>query len=590
MSDFLPEGLRIVHEDRDLIVVDKPAGLLTAGEPGTDVRSAFREIKKYVREKVKRRGTQVWIIHRLDKEASGLLVFAKTEKAFEWLKEQFRTKRAHRLYAAVAEGLVGTGAGAHSGTIQSFLFEDDDGVVRSEAGPIRRDASGKPLRTEGKLAVSHYRVLASGKGRTLVQVRLETGRKNQIRVHFQYLGHPLVGDRRYGAATDPIDRLCLHACELGFAHPATGQTVRFTSPPPPAFKRLVGSKSDGAHEPAEGESPSPQPLVEHLSVTPLRSTAKPLPEGLAAQAAPQPGDQSWDHVAGWYQHLIEERGSDHHERVILPGVVRLLEPRAGERVLDVACGEGSLCRRLAALGVSATGVDAARNLIATAASIAPPHNAPPPEYHTADARQLESLGLAPFDGAACVMALMNIEPVSLAARGVAALLRPGGRFVAVILHPAFRSPGQTSWGWARESDSPETPIPMRQDGPPRRTPDDRKRRPGKHQRRPHDHGTPEAVRQFRRVEGYLSPSHREIIMNPGAVAKGKAPITTITYHRPVQHYVHALAAAGLCIDAMEEWASLRTSERGPAAEEENRIRREIPMFLAIRAVKVARSG
>jgi 23S rRNA pseudouridine1911/1915/1917 synthase len=588
MSDFLPEGLRIVHEDRDLIVVDKPAGLLTAGEPGTDVRSAFREIKKHVRDKAKRRGTQVWIIHRLDKEASGLLVFAKTEKAFEWLKEQFRTKRAHRLYTAVAEGTIGTGSAAHSGTIQSFLFEDEDGVVRSEASPIRRDSAGRPMRTEGKLAVSHYRVLGAGKSRTLLQVRLETGRKNQIRVHFQYLGHPLVGDRRYGAATDPIERLCLHASELGFAHPATGQTARFTSPPPPAFKRLVGSKTDTSAEPFEQDTPAPAPLVDHLSVTPLRSTTKPLPESLAGSATAQAGDQSWDHVAGWYQHLIEERGSDHHERVILPGVVRLLEPRAGERVLDVACGEGSLCRRLAVMGVNATGVDAARNLIATAAAILAPHNVPPPEYHTADARQLESLGLAPFDGAACVMALMNIEPVSLAAHGVAAALRTGGRFVAVILHPAFRSPGQTSWGWAREGDSPDTPIPMRQDGPPRRAPDDRKRRPGKYERPSPDRFAPVVVKQFRRVEGYLSSAHREIVMNPGAVAKGKAPITTITYHRPLQHYVQSLAAAGLYIDALEEWASLRTSERGPTAEEENRIRREIPMFLAIRAVKITR--
>src|SRR5262245_36669410 len=141
--EFLPGGIAIIHDDADILVVDKPAGMLTAGLPGEDVESVFRAVKSHVREQVRRRGTQVWILHRLDKEAAGLLVFAKTEKAFAWLKEEFRSKRAHRLYAAVVEGEISgdaAGAGAEaapsgprkfgamqplSGTVQSFLVEDD---------------------------------------------------------------------------------------------------------------------------------------------------------------------------------------------------------------------------------------------------------------------------------------------------------------------------------------------------------------------------------------------------------------------------------------------------------------------------------
>jgi len=100
-------GVRLVHEDEDLIVVDKPPGLLTAGLPGQEIDSVFRYLKVHVRDQHKRRGTKVWIIHRLDKEASGLLVFAKTDRSYEFLKEEFRSRRAHRLYAAVVEGDMG---------------------------------------------------------------------------------------------------------------------------------------------------------------------------------------------------------------------------------------------------------------------------------------------------------------------------------------------------------------------------------------------------------------------------------------------------------------------------------------------------
>lgn len=228
---FLPGGIGIVHEDADLLVIEKPAGILTAGMPGEDVPSVFRAVKSHVREQARRRGTQVWIVHRLDKEASGLLVFAKTEKAFTWLKEEFRTKQAHRLYAAVVEGEVGP---ASEGTIQNYLEEDDRGIVSEAAGAVGPGGAAK-------LAVTHWRVQRVGHARTMLTVRLETGRKNQIRVHLAGLGHPIVGDRRYGAKTDPIGHVCLHAFELGFTNPVTGERLRFRSPTPGSFFGLVGA-------------------------------------------------------------------------------------------------------------------------------------------------------------------------------------------------------------------------------------------------------------------------------------------------------------------------------------------------------------
>lgn len=529
-------GVRIVHEDADLIVLDKPTGLLTASVDSPDQESVFQLLKEYARQRSKRRGAKAWIIHRLDKEASGLLVFAKSEKAFHWLKEDFKAKRVHRIYTAVLEGEV---TGAPAGTIQGYLLEGEDGIMRVVSSPTAARKTRKDDDEEARLAVTHYRVLRAGHGRTLVQVRLETGRKNQIRAHMQSIGRPIAGDRRYGAGTDPVGRVCLHATELGLTHPTSGEQLRFMSPPPGTFDMLVGSHS--------GRESEPQETATDAVTTPASK----------ARTSSAPSTQSsWDHVATWYDDLLEGRRSDHYDQVILPGTVRLLGPRPGERVLDVACGQGILCRELRRLGTTCVGVDASPQLIGLAQRLDPAS-----QYLVGDARELADLdagGL--FDAAICVMALMNIEPLSPVMAGVLKHLRPGGRFVSVILHPAFRSPGQTSWGWAELTNDDPAP-----------------RRPGS---RPHR--TPGAC-QYRRVDAYLSPSHREIVMNPGAAAHGRSAVTTVTHHRPIQAYVKALTDAGMRITALEEWASARQSQPGPRASEENRSRREIPMFLAVRA-------
>jgi len=526
----LARGLRIVHEDEAILVIDKPAGMLTAGLGGPGDDSVFAALKVYVREQARKRGTKLWIVHRLDREASGLLVFAKTETAYTHLKEEFRSKKAHRLYAAAVEGEFGGSGPASTGTVQSYLWEDSRGVMHSIDSPTQlRDT---PARGSAPMpAVTHYRVRKTAHGKSLINVRLETGRKNQIRVHMQHIGRPIVGDRRYGASTDPLGRVCLHACELGFTHPSTRHPVRYASTPPEEFTKLLGR--------GEGEPVAP------------------------AAAPPVPSERvsSWDEVAGWYDTLLEDRGSDHYEQVILPGVMHLLEPRAGMRVLDIACGQGILARRLVKAKATCVGVDSSPRLIERARELGDEGC----EFHVGDARELGSLGLTGgFDAAACVMALMNIEPMTPVVEAAASLLAPGGVFVCVILHPAFRSPGRTSWHF--EGGRPAAAPRVQERGAARPKP-------------------PSDERIARKVDAYLSAGAHRIVMNPGEAAHGKPEIVTMTYHRPIQDYVAAFARAGLLVHAIEEWASNRSSQPGPRAIEENRARMEIPLFLAMRCVR-----
>lgn len=578
---YLGRDIRIVHEDADVLVLDKPPGVLSTTMPGQSAISVFNLVKDHVRggrggkggrgARGGASGGRAWVIHRLDREASGLLVFAKTERAFEWLKEELRAKRMVRYYAAVIEGEVpDVDSKPASGVISGFVQEVEPGRIQSvpvgEATRARRGGGDDEFDDEPKLAVTHWRVRAKGRGHTLLQLKLETGRKNQIRVHMQQFGRPIVGDRKYGAASDPVGRVCLHAMDLGFSHPADGRTMRFSSPIPAAFLKLIGQKgadigaSDmeaAAATGAKGEQSAPK------AISQTREHA-PTPRSHEEAAG-------WDHVATWYDDLIERRKGDHQQEIIYPGVVRLLEPRHGMRVLDVACGQGALALMLAGRGVKVLGVDAAPRLI-EAANVRAKQVRADASFAVDDARTLASVESESCDAATCVMALMNIEPLEPALKSVARILRPAGRFVWVILHPAFRAPGQTSWGW----DTAKAPP-----GPP---PKERHR--GQRADRSEMERS-ESIKQFRRVDGYLSPGQAPIVMNPGFAAHGKTAVTTWTFHRPLQAYSRALASAGFAIELMEEWVSLRKSQPGPRAAEEDRTRREIPLFLAVRARLIA---
>ncbi len=213
--------LRLVHEDDDVLVVEKPPGLLTIATERERERTAYRALAEYVAGQPERR--RLFIVHRLDRETSGLLVFAKSALAKRRLQEQFERRTVDRHYVAVVEGRVKEPVG----TLRSRLREDATLVVRRARG------------RDGKEAITDYAVVEHRRTATVVELRLVTGRRGQIRAQLAALGHPIVGDVRYGSRRDPIRRLCLHATRLAFAHPRDGRRVRFETAPPAAFARVM---------------------------------------------------------------------------------------------------------------------------------------------------------------------------------------------------------------------------------------------------------------------------------------------------------------------------------------------------------------
>lgn len=212
----LPAELRLVHEDDAILVVDKPAGLLTIATARERERTAYRLVRDSM---ARRHGGRVFIVHRLDRETSGLLVFAKSPAAKQCLQEQFAARSVERVYVALVEGRVAAAAGTLSGR----LVEDRALRVRPTGD-----------RRAGREAVTRYRVLERRRDTTLLELALVTGRRGQIRVQLAALGHPIVGDRACGSRRDPLGRLALHATRLGFVHPDGGR-LSFESAAPAAF-------------------------------------------------------------------------------------------------------------------------------------------------------------------------------------------------------------------------------------------------------------------------------------------------------------------------------------------------------------------
>jgi 23S rRNA pseudouridine1911/1915/1917 synthase len=226
----LPSGLQIEYEDGEILVVRKPVGLLTVATADERERTAYAYLRGYLQEHNSRQ--RLFIVHRLDKFASGILVFAKSEKVKEILQGVFSRHEIQRKYWAIVEGRVEKSRG----TIRSYLAQD-----RSLRMHSTEDAK------RGKAAVTHFRVLRRLHNITALEVTLETGRKNQIRAHLSEMGHPIVGDRAYGSVQNPIGRLGLHAFQLGFNHPVRGTPLVFQTEPPPEFLRYLCA--DGSPEP-----------------------------------------------------------------------------------------------------------------------------------------------------------------------------------------------------------------------------------------------------------------------------------------------------------------------------------------------------
>ncbi len=217
-----PRGLDIIYEDPDILVIDKAPGLLTMSFHKDQIHTAERILTDYVRKGNSRSKKRVFVVHRLDRDTSGLLVFAKTFPAQQQLKNDW--ENTEKLYLAAVWGRLEP----QSGVIESHLIEDDDQFVSST-----RPGQG------GKLAKTQFRVIRQTRRLSIVKIKLLTGRKNQIRVHFAEKGHPVIGDLKYGPKDKIYPRLALHAKYFAFNHPSSGQRMIFETSIPEFFKKIA---------------------------------------------------------------------------------------------------------------------------------------------------------------------------------------------------------------------------------------------------------------------------------------------------------------------------------------------------------------
>ncbi|MEI8139515.1 MAG: RNA pseudouridine synthase [bacterium] len=222
MKRHQPKGLTILYEDRDIVVVDKVAGLLTIATDDERTRTAYHLMTDYVRKGCGKSRERVFIVHRLDRETSGILVFARTEEAKRTLQANWDKTEKH--YLAVVHGILAK----KEGTITSYLTENAAFRVYSTQN-----------QAQGLLSHTAYQVLQEARTFSLLDVTLLTGRKNQIRVHFAEQGYPIVGDRKYGNKNDPHRVLALHARSLSIHHPFNGKRMSFEAEVPAHFDRLV---------------------------------------------------------------------------------------------------------------------------------------------------------------------------------------------------------------------------------------------------------------------------------------------------------------------------------------------------------------
>ncbi len=476
----------IIHKDDSILIVNKPAGIPVLRGPSPTLCEMVDTLTGARRRLMR-------VAHIIDDTCSGIVLYVATRNSDDSPRDQTHPETT---YLALVEGVF-----------------DEDKLRTGEtvSAPTSRYSG------QGATPTSHIRVMESGNGLTLVQVRARPDLQGQIREHLAMIGHPIVGDAQNKSTRDDLHRVGLHAHQIRLVHPEEdGSQQRYKAPPPASFWRAMGKE--------------PPPDAAGLE-----------------QDSEREAQQGWDHVAGWYDNLLQDRGSDHHQRIILPGVTRLLSLQPGERVLDVACGQGIVSEHLAhKADIEVLGVDVSERLIEAANERSTPRTT----FRVHDAQQLESLDAEPFDAGVCVMALMNIEDLDAVLSGIASKLKPGGRFVTVISHPSFRVMGASSWGWTHDE---RTALPV----------------------------------QFRRIDRYMSSGSTPIVMNPGDVAKGAPPVTTLTHHRPMSSYVNSGAHAGLLLNACEEWVSDRESEPGPRANAENLAREEIPLFMALRFTKPA---
>src|SRR3989338_9547159 len=260
---------------------------------------------------------------------------------------------------------------------------------------------------------------------------------------------------------------------------------------------------------------------------------------------------SWGKVAEWYDETVEQRGS-YQQDLILPNLLRLMEIQKGERILDLACGQGLFARAFYEAGGKVIASDISEELLDIAKKKSPKEIA----YYSAPAHALHFLKDGSVDKIAIVLAIQNIENLNETFAECARVLAARGKLYIVLNHPAFRIPKESSWGFSAE-------------GGPASGGDESKKK----------------WVQYRRIDRYLSNVNIGIDMHPGR----KSGEQTFSFHRPLQTYVKALFKQNLCVRRLEEWSSGKTSQKGPRAEAEDRARKEIPLFLTIEAQKIPRA-
>lgn len=246
---------------------------------------------------------------------------------------------------------------------------------------------------------------------------------------------------------------------------------------------------------------------------------------------------SWGGVAPWYDDMLEKGEGTYQKEVILPNLLRVMDPKPEEAILDIACGQGFFSRALAEAGAKVTGSDISPELVGLARK-----NVPKAAFHVAPAEHLVFASDGYFSKAVIVLALQNIKGIELAMREAARMLCPQGKLFLVLNHPAFRIPQNSDWGF-----------------------DEAKKV------------------QFRRVDKYLSEIALPILMNPGKKESEK----TVSFHRPLQMYFKELRKAGFAVTRLEEWISHKKSEKGPRRDAEDAARKEFPMFLFLETTKMA---
>ncbi len=248
----------------------------------------------------------------------------------------------------------------------------------------------------------------------------------------------------------------------------------------------------------------------------------------------KPKSTSWNKVAPWYQELLSKADS-YQNTVILPNLLRLLGPIKNKTILDLACGQGFFSQALLNEGAHMVGADAAPDLIALAKK-----NIPNGTFHTSSADHLPFIKDGSCDAVIIILAIQNIKPVDGVFTEVKRVLKPGGRLLLVLNHPAFRIPKQSSWGWDAETTT-----------------------------------------QYRRLDRYMSEMTNEIDMHPGQ----KNSVSTVSFHRPLQYYFKLLTKHNLLVSRLEEWISPKNTAAGPRAAAENLARKEFPLFLFLEATK-----